>query len=155
MNHHVSPRESVLLLNEISKYIRVSGRTAAAWSREGEWAGDGWIEGAGEGSGAVRDKINSNPALGCPEPQITSHRYIHRGSSLFDADQPPYTVTPATCHPFTYPMSTTTVTWPRFDFKRHTRAIHRFWLLLRYRFANNIFLDYNFSTTDWISVWSL
>jgi len=38
--------------------------------------------------GAERDKINSNPALGCPEPQITSHRYIHRGSSLFDADHP-------------------------------------------------------------------
>lgn len=38
--------------------------------------------------GAKRDKINSNPGLGCPEPQITSHRYIHRGSSLFDDDQP-------------------------------------------------------------------
>lgn len=38
--------------------------------------------------GAKRDKINSNPGLGCPEPQITSRRYIHRGSSLFDDDQP-------------------------------------------------------------------
>jgi len=30
MNHRVSPRKSVRLLNEISKYIRVSGRTTAA-----------------------------------------------------------------------------------------------------------------------------
>jgi len=30
MNHRVSPCQSVRLLNEISKYIRVSGRTAAA-----------------------------------------------------------------------------------------------------------------------------
>lgn len=54
MNHRVSliARESVRLLNEISKYIRVSGWTAAAWSKRGRVTGDGWIEGAGEGSEA-------------------------------------------------------------------------------------------------------
>lgn len=38
--------------------------------------------------GAKRDKINSNPGLGCPEPQITSHRYIyiedHPSSTMTD-----------------------------------------------------------------------
>lgn len=118
MNHRVSPRESVRLLNEISKYIRMSGRTAVAWSRR--MSSRGWMNRGSQVKGAKRDKINSNPALGCPESQITSHRYIHWGSSLFDADQP---LTLATCHPFTYPMSTTTVTWSRFDFKRHTQFI--------------------------------
>jgi len=92
---------------------------------------EGGGRGAGQGvrmdesreqvKGARRDKINSNPGLGCPEPQITSHRYIHRGSSLFD-DQP---LTPVTCHPFTYVQCPArTVTWPKFDSSKTKRAIH-------------------------------
>ncbi|CAL1687095.1 unnamed protein product [Lasius platythorax] len=74
---------------------------------------------------ARRDKINSNPGLGCPEPQITSHCYI------YIEDHPSSTLTNP-LHGYTRYLSSlylsnvhreTTVTWPRFDFKRHAQSI--------------------------------